>query len=55
MSLDLSGLVDVFRTISDSVPYRGALIFYGAYPITMACVWIVLSIAFARRRERRVW
>ena len=53
MSLDLSSVVDVFRAISDSVPYRGALIFYGASPITMACVWIVLSIAFARRRERR--
>jgi len=52
MTLDLTGVVDVLRAISDSVPYRGALVFYGAYPITMACVWIVLSIAFARRRER---
>jgi biofilm PGA synthesis N-glycosyltransferase PgaC len=43
----------VLRAISDSIPYRAALVFYGAYPITMACVWIVLSIAFARRRERR--
>ena len=52
MTLDLTGVVDVLRAISNSVPYRGALVFYGAYPITMACVWIVLSIAFARRRER---
>lgn len=51
MTVDLSGVVDVFRAISDSLPYRGALVFYGAYPITMACVWIVLSVAFARRRE----
>ena len=52
MTLDLTGVVDVLRAISDSVPYRGALVFYGAYPITMACVWVVLSIGFARRRER---
>ena len=52
MTLDLSAVIDVLRTISDSVPYRSALVFYGAYPITMACVWIVLSVAFARRRER---
>jgi biofilm PGA synthesis N-glycosyltransferase PgaC len=51
MTFDLSPAVDVFRAISDSVPYRAALVFYGAYPIAMACVWIVLSIAFARRRE----
>jgi cellulose synthase/poly-beta-1,6-N-acetylglucosamine synthase-like glycosyltransferase len=51
MPFDLSPVVDVFRAISDSAPYRAALVFYGAYPITMACVWIVLSIAFARRRE----
>jgi hypothetical protein len=52
MTLDLTTVVDVLRTISDSVPYRSALVFYGAYPITMACVWIVLSVSFARRRER---
>jgi biofilm PGA synthesis N-glycosyltransferase PgaC len=51
MTFDISPAVDVFRAISDSVPYRAALVFYGAYPIAMACVWIVLSIAFARRRE----
>ena len=49
-----SALVDVFRVISDSLPYRAALVFYGAYPITMACVWIVLSVGFARRREGQV-
>jgi biofilm PGA synthesis N-glycosyltransferase PgaC len=54
MTMDLSAVVDVFRAISDSAPYRGALIFYGAYPITMACVWIVLAVSFARRRERAV-
>ena len=54
MTLDLSSVIDVFRAISDSIPYRSALVFYGAYPITMACVWIVLSISFARRRERTV-
>jgi biofilm PGA synthesis N-glycosyltransferase PgaC len=54
MTADLSVVVDVLRAISDSVPYRGALVFYGAYPITMACVWVVLSIGFARRRERPV-
>ena len=54
MAIDLSSLVDVFRSISDSAPYRAALVFYGAYPITMACVWVVLSVSFARRRERRV-
>jgi biofilm PGA synthesis N-glycosyltransferase PgaC len=52
MALDLTAVVDVLRAISDSAPYRSALVFYGAYPITMACVWIVLSVAFARRRER---
>ena len=45
--------VDVLRAIDYSLPYRASLIFYGAYPIGMACVWIVLSVAFARRRERR--
>jgi biofilm PGA synthesis N-glycosyltransferase PgaC len=52
MTADLSGVVEVLRAISDSVPYRSALVFYGAYPITMACVWVVLSVGFARRRER---
>jgi biofilm PGA synthesis N-glycosyltransferase PgaC len=52
-ALALPSVIDVFRAISDSIPYRIALVFYGAYPITMACVWIVLSIAFARRRERK--
>ena len=51
MTFDLSTVVDVFRAISDSAAYRAALVFYGAYPITMACVWIVLSVSFARRRE----
>ena len=54
MIIDLSSVVDVLRAIDASVPYRAALVFYGAYPIAMACVWIVLSIAFARRRERKV-
>jgi poly-beta-1,6-N-acetyl-D-glucosamine synthase len=54
MALDLPNIIDVFRAISDSIPYRTALVFYGAYPITMACVWIVLSIRFARRRERNL-
>ena len=53
MILDLSSVVDVLRAIDHSMPYRASLIFYGAYPIAMASVWIVLSIAFARRRERR--
>ena len=53
MMFDLATVVDVFRAISDSAVYRGALVFYGAYPITMACVWIVLSVSFARRREGR--
>jgi biofilm PGA synthesis N-glycosyltransferase PgaC len=52
MTIELSGIVDVFRAISDSTVYRAALVFYGGYPITMACVWVVLSVAFARRRER---
>src|SRR4029453_4897875 len=54
MTVDVSGVVDVFRAISDSAPYRAALVFYGAYPITMACVWIVLSISFAPRREKKL-
>ena len=53
MSLDLTVIVDILRAIDVSVPYRTALVFYGAYPIAMACVWIVLSIAFARRREQK--
>ena len=52
-ALDLPSVIDVFRAISDSIPYRAALVFYGAYPIAMACIWIVLSIGFARRRERK--
>jgi biofilm PGA synthesis N-glycosyltransferase PgaC len=51
--LDLSSVVDVLRAIDGSAGYRVALVFYGAYPIAMACVWIVLSVAFARRRERK--
>jgi len=53
MSFDLSVVVDILRAIDGSVPYRGALVFYGAYPIAMACIWIVLSISFARRREQK--
>src|SRR5688500_2375546 len=53
MTLDLTVVVDILRAIDASVPYRSALVFYGAYPIAMACVWIVLSIAFARRREQK--
>ena len=30
MAVDLSGVVEVLRAISDSMPYRGALVFYGA-------------------------
>ena len=52
MTMELSGIVDILRAIDHSSPYRASLIFYGAYPIAMACVWIVLSVAFARRRER---
>ena len=50
--IDVATIVDFLRAIDGSAGYRSALVFYGAYPITMACVWIVLSIAFARRRER---
>jgi len=53
MSFDLSVVVDILRAIDGSVPYRSALVFYGAYPIAMACIWIVLSISFARRREQK--
>ena len=49
--VDVASIVELLRAIDGSAGYRGALVFYGAYPITMACVWIVLSIAFARRRE----
>jgi len=51
--VDVASIVDFLRAIDASAGYRGALVFYGAYPITMACVWIVLSIAFARRREQK--
>ena len=50
--LDVASIVELLRAIDGSAGYRSALVFYGAYPITMACVWIVLSIAFARRREK---
>ena len=53
MSLDLTVVIDILRAIDVSIPYRTALVFYGAYPIAMACIWIVLSIAFARRREQK--
>jgi len=39
--------------IDASVVYRVALVFYGAYPLLMAIIWIVMSVTFFVRRE--VW
>lgn len=45
-------LVPVLSAIDHSPLYLVALFFYGFYPIAMAGVWIVLSVAFFRSRER---
>jgi biofilm PGA synthesis N-glycosyltransferase PgaC len=42
---------EVLNAIDSSPIYHVALIFYGIYPISMAIIWIVLSIVYFRRRE----
>lgn len=42
----------VLAWIDHTLVYRIMLYFYGLYPVLMACVWIVLSIFFWRRREQ---
>jgi poly-beta-1,6-N-acetyl-D-glucosamine synthase len=41
----------ILSAVNESTPYFWILVFFGAYPITMALVWIVLSLTFKRRTE----
>ena len=43
----------VLHFIDHTTLYRILLYFYGIYPVFMACVWIVLSLFFFLRRERK--
>ena len=43
----------VLQFIDHTTAYRVLLYFYGIYPVFMACVWIVLSLFFFLRRERK--
>lgn len=44
-------LHDFLAVIDHSTLYRALVVFYGAYPISMALLWIVLAILYFRRRE----
>ena len=45
--------VSMLRWIDHTSVYRYSLYFYGLYPVLMACTWVVLSVFFWVRRERR--
>lgn len=45
--------MDLVVAIDQSLIYRSALLFFAAYPITMAGIWIVMSTIFFLRREGR--
>lgn len=44
---------ELLSAIDHSLAYRIVLFFFGFYPITMAGVWILLSVIYYRRREGR--
>ncbi len=44
-------IADVLAVIDHSLVYRAALFYFGFYPIFMAIVWVVMSLAYFRRRE----
>ncbi|MBR9988663.1 MAG: poly-beta-1,6 N-acetyl-D-glucosamine synthase [Gemmatimonadetes bacterium] len=44
-------LRDVLAAVDSSPLYHAGLIFYGMYPVSMAIIWIILSIVYFRRRE----
>lgn len=50
MSADVT-LVEVLAAIDHSPAYPYALFFFGFYPMAMAAVWTVMSVAYFRRRE----
>lgn len=44
-------MLDLLVAIDSSPAYLVALFFFGAYPISMAIIWILMSIVYFRRRE----
>ena len=42
---------EVLAAIDGAPLYQAALFFYGIYPISMAIIWILLSVVYYRRRE----
>jgi biofilm PGA synthesis N-glycosyltransferase PgaC len=47
----MSSLTQVLSAIDHNVVYRALLVFYGAYPIFMALLWILQSLVFRCRQE----
>jgi len=43
----------VLHFIDHTTLYRVLLYFYGIYPVFMACIWVVLSLFFFIRREKK--
>ena len=44
-------LHSLLAAIDESPIYQAAVVFYGAYPITMAILWVVMAVLYFRRRE----
>ena len=42
---------DILAAIDASPIYHAALIYYGGYPISMAIIWVLMSVVFYRRHE----
>src|SRR3954466_13297032 len=49
----MNHLIGILRWIDHTWLYYILLWFYGLYPVLMACMWVVLSIFFLARRERK--
>lgn len=45
-------MTDFVQFLDQTVVYRGALYFFGFYPVFMALVWVVMSVIYWFRRER---
>jgi biofilm PGA synthesis N-glycosyltransferase PgaC len=43
----------ILHFIDHTTTYRVLLYFYGIYPVFMACIWVVLSLFFFFRRDRK--
>ena len=49
----IAAIHTVLHFIDHTTLYRVLLYFYGIYPVFMACIWVVLSLFFFIRREKK--